>query len=44
MTDFNGAPLRYNQPHVRHPALIAAGLPRHATLIELVRDRQSEFA
>lgn len=44
MTDFNGEPLRYNQPHVRHPALIAAGLPRHATLIDLVRDRQSEFA
>lgn len=44
MTDFNGSPLRYNQPHVRHPALIAAGLPRHATLIDLVRDRQSEFA
>jgi len=44
MTDFNGLALRYNQPHVVHRSLIAAGRPRHATLIDLVRDRQSEFA
>ncbi len=44
MTDFNGVPLRYNQPHVVHGALIAAGTSRHATLIDLVRGRQTEFA
>jgi myo-inositol-1(or 4)-monophosphatase len=44
MTDFTGRPLRYNQPHTVHGALIAAGATRHATLIELVRDHQSEFA
>lgn len=44
MTDFSGQKLTYNRPHTAHGALIAAGPPRHATLIELVRDRQSEFA
>lgn len=44
MTDFTGKPRQYNQPHTVHGALIAAGAPRHATLIELVRGRQSEFA
>jgi myo-inositol-1(or 4)-monophosphatase len=44
MTDFAGTPLRYNRPDVVHSALIAAGPARHATLIDLVRDRQSEFA
>lgn len=44
MTDFRGQPLRYNQAQTGHGALIAAGSSRHATLIELVRDRQAEFA
>ncbi len=44
MTDFTGQPRRYNQPHVLHGALIAAGPPRHATLMELVRGRLPEFA
>jgi myo-inositol-1(or 4)-monophosphatase len=44
LTDFNGQPLRYNRPDVAHGALIAAGAARHAMLVELVRDRQSEFA
>lgn len=44
MTDLNGQPLRYNQPHTVHGALIAAGAPRHATLVGLVRGHQSEFA
>jgi myo-inositol-1(or 4)-monophosphatase len=44
MTDFAGQPLRYNQPRTVHGALIAAGAPRHATLVSLVRDCQSEFA
>jgi myo-inositol-1(or 4)-monophosphatase len=44
LTDFNGQPLRYNRPDVAHGALIAAGVARHGMLVELVRDRQSEFA
>jgi myo-inositol-1(or 4)-monophosphatase len=44
MTDFSGRPLSYNRPHVVHGALIAAGPARHNTLIDLVRDRQTEFA
>jgi myo-inositol-1(or 4)-monophosphatase len=44
MTDFAGQPLSYNRPHRVHGALIAAGSARHDALIELVRDRQSEFA
>jgi myo-inositol-1(or 4)-monophosphatase len=44
MTDFAGRPLSYNRPHVVHAALIAAGPARHGTLIELVRDREAEFA
>jgi len=44
MTGFNGKPPLYNQPHTVHGALIAAGPPRHATLIELVRDHLPEFA
>ena len=44
MTDFAGQALHYNRPHVVHAALIAAGPARHGTLIELVRDREAEFA
>jgi len=44
LTDFTGQPLRFNRPHVVHGALIAAGPTRHATLIDLVRTRQAEFA
>ena len=44
LTDFTGRPLRYNKPESAHGALIAAGHPRHAALIELVRDRETEFA
>ncbi len=44
MTYFDGRTLRYNQPHTVHGALIAASAPRHATLVSLVRDRESEFA
>lgn len=44
LTDLTGRPLRYNQPHVVHGALIAAGPARHATLIDLVRGRLPEFA
>ncbi|HVV63640.1 MAG TPA: 3'(2'),5'-bisphosphate nucleotidase CysQ [Pseudolabrys sp.] len=44
MTDFADRPLRYNQAHVAHDALVAAGPARHQALIDLVRDRQGEFA
>ncbi len=44
MTDFSGQPLRYNTPQIVHGALIAAGPARHGTLIDLVRDREAEFA
>jgi myo-inositol-1(or 4)-monophosphatase len=44
MTDFAGQPLSFNRPDVVHGALIAAGPARHATLMDLVRDRQGEFA
>jgi len=44
MTNLTGRPLRYNQPHTVHDALIAAGGPRHAALIDLVRDRLPELA
>jgi len=44
MTDFTGRTLRYNRPHVVHDSLVAAGRARHQTLIDLVRDRQSDFA
>ena len=44
MTDLTGRPLRYNQAHPAHGALIAAGPARHDTLIDLVRDRLPEFA
>ena len=44
LSDFAGRPLSYNNPDTLHGALIAAGPARHGRLIELVRDRQSEFA
>jgi myo-inositol-1(or 4)-monophosphatase len=44
MTDLTGQPLRYNQPHTTHKALLAAGGARHGTLIGLMRDRLPEFA
>ena len=44
MTDFFGAPLRYNAPRIVHGALVAAGPARHGTLIDLVRERKFESA
>lgn len=44
LTDFAGRTLSYNRPHVVHGALLAAGPARHGTLIELMRDREAEFA
>ena len=44
MTDFAGRPLNYKARHAVHGALVAAGSARHGALIDLVRDRRSEFA
>jgi myo-inositol-1(or 4)-monophosphatase len=44
LTDFAGRPLIYNNAHGTHGALVAAGQARHGTLIDLVRDRETEFA
>jgi myo-inositol-1(or 4)-monophosphatase len=44
LTDFAGRPLRYNAPHAVRGTLIAAGSARHGMLIDVVRDRRSEFA
>jgi myo-inositol-1(or 4)-monophosphatase len=44
MTDFAGQTLRYNRADTTHGALIAAGPGRHGELIDLLRDRASEFA
>jgi myo-inositol-1(or 4)-monophosphatase len=44
LTDFEGRQIQYNRPHTVQSALIAACPSRHATLMDLVRDRQSEFA
>jgi len=44
LTDFAGRPLTYNAARSSHGALIAAGTARHDALIDLVRDREAEFA
>ena len=44
LTDFAGRPLTYSNAHGAHGALVAAGQARHDTLINLVRDRETEFA
>jgi myo-inositol-1(or 4)-monophosphatase len=40
ITPFGGGPVIYNRPVPRHGTLVAAGLDRHATLIDLLRDRR----
>ena len=40
ITSISGAPVTYNRPVPRHGALVAAGRDRHATLIDLLRDRR----
>ncbi|MGI8526910.1 MAG: 3'(2'),5'-bisphosphate nucleotidase CysQ [Pseudolabrys sp.] len=44
LTDLNGRVPRYNQAQPVHGALVAAGLPRHSVLLDLVREHRSEFA
>jgi myo-inositol-1(or 4)-monophosphatase len=40
ITPFAGGPVIYNRSVPRHGALVAAGRDRHATLIDLLRDRR----
>jgi myo-inositol-1(or 4)-monophosphatase len=44
LTDLAGRPLKYDGSQIAHGALIAAGYARHGALIDLVRDRETEFA
>lgn len=44
LTTFEGQPLRYNRTDTGHRALVAAGRERHATLVDLIRDRRAEIA
>jgi myo-inositol-1(or 4)-monophosphatase len=44
LTTLTGQSLIYNHPNPVHGALVAAGRPRHAILLGLIRDRLAEFA
>jgi myo-inositol-1(or 4)-monophosphatase len=44
LTDLAGRSLKYDGSRITHGALIAAGYARHSALIDLVRDRETEFA
>jgi myo-inositol-1(or 4)-monophosphatase len=44
LTTLTGQSLIYNRPDPVHGALVAAGRPRHAILLGLIRDRFAEFA
>jgi myo-inositol-1(or 4)-monophosphatase len=44
LTTLTGESLIYNRPNPVHGALVAAGRPRHAVLLNLMRDRLAEFA
>ena len=44
LTNLDGEPLRYNRPDTVHDALMAAGRMRHATLVDLMRDRRADIA
>src|SRR5262249_7430744 len=43
-TTLTGERLIYNRPDPVHGALVAAGRARHGRLLDLIRDRLSEFA
>jgi myo-inositol-1(or 4)-monophosphatase len=43
LTSLDGRPPIYNRPEPVHGALFAAGRPRHATLMALVRGRKTDF-
>ena len=44
ITDIAGRPLCYDARRIAHGALIAAGQARHGALMDLLRDRRTEFA
>jgi myo-inositol-1(or 4)-monophosphatase len=44
ITTLDGQLLTYNRPDPVHGTLVAAGRPRHAALLGVIRDRVSEFA
>jgi myo-inositol-1(or 4)-monophosphatase len=44
ITTLSGERLIYNRPDPVHGALVAAGRARHGRLLDLIRDRLSEFA
>ena len=43
LTPVGGGPVIYNRPVPRHGMLVAAGRDRHATLIDLLRERRSRL-
>lgn len=43
LTDIRGQPLNYTRSQASHSTLIAAGHARHEVLINLLRDRETEF-
>ena len=44
LTDLRGRPPNYSRSQASHGTLIAAGHARHEILIDLLRDREAEFA
>jgi myo-inositol-1(or 4)-monophosphatase len=44
LTSLTGAALTYNRPDPVHDTLVAAGRERHAALVDLLRERHSQFA
>jgi myo-inositol-1(or 4)-monophosphatase len=44
LTSLTGATLTYNRPDPVHDVLVAAGRERHAALVDLLRERHSQFA
>jgi myo-inositol-1(or 4)-monophosphatase len=44
LTDIAGEPLTYNRPEPVHGLLVAAGRLRHATILDLLRERKAQFA
>ncbi len=44
LTDLDGERLVYNRPVPVHGLLVAAGLSRHAAMLDLLRERKAQFA
>jgi myo-inositol-1(or 4)-monophosphatase len=44
MTDLNGRRLVYNRPEPTHRELLAAGPARHAAMLRLLNERQTDFS